>query len=61
MDQPPETTKWTIRGERIVDDTRRLRLSVASVLMMWRHRWIFDRRAWELPGGYLDPRGARDH
>lgn len=25
-----------------------------SVLMMWRHRWIFDRWVWELPGGYVD-------
>lgn len=24
------------------------------ILMMWRHRWIFDRWVWELPGGYLD-------
>ncbi|MFB9924239.1 NUDIX domain-containing protein [Amycolatopsis halotolerans] len=85
-DRPPEATKWTIHGERLVDDTRRLRLSVASVelpdgvtfeqyvlrmpkaammvvlddpgtsvLMMWRHRWIFDRWVWELPGGYVDP------
>ncbi|SFQ02006.1 NUDIX domain-containing protein [Amycolatopsis rubida] len=85
-DRPPEATKWTIHGERVVDDTRRLRLSVASVelpdgvtfeqyvvrmpkaammvvlddsgrsvLMLWRHRWIFDRWVWELPGGYVDP------
>lgn len=85
-DQPAETTKWTIHGERLVDDSRRLRLSVASVelpdgvtfeqyvmrmpkvammvvlddpgtsvLMMWRHRWIFDRWVWELPGGYVNP------
>jgi 8-oxo-dGTP pyrophosphatase MutT (NUDIX family) len=26
-----EPTRWTIHGERVVDDTRRLRLSVASV------------------------------
>lgn len=83
---PPESTKWTIHGERLIDDTRRLRLTVASVelpdgvtfeqyvmrspkaammvvlddtqenvLMMWRHRWIFDRWVWELPGGYVDP------
>lgn len=26
-----ELTRWTIHGERVVDDTRRLRLSVASV------------------------------
>jgi 8-oxo-dGTP pyrophosphatase MutT (NUDIX family) len=26
-----ELTRWTIHGERLVDDTRRLRLSVASV------------------------------
>jgi 8-oxo-dGDP phosphatase len=25
------------------------------VLMMYRHRFIFDRWVWELPGGYLDP------
>ena len=24
------------------------------VLMMWRHRFIIDRWAWELPGGYVD-------
>ncbi|GAA3546477.1 NUDIX hydrolase [Amycolatopsis ultiminotia] len=85
-DPPSEQTRWTIHGERSVDDTRRLRLSIASVelpdgvkfeqyvmrspkaammvvlddalenvLMMWRHRWIFDRWVWELPGGYVDP------
>lgn len=27
----PEASKWTIHGERVVDDTRRMRLSVASV------------------------------
>ncbi|GAA3988944.1 NUDIX hydrolase [Allokutzneria multivorans] len=27
----PELTRWTIHGERVVDDTRRLRLSIASV------------------------------
>ncbi|HEV2783868.1 MAG TPA: NUDIX hydrolase [Actinophytocola sp.] len=26
-----EVTRWTIHGERLVDDTRRLRLSIASV------------------------------
>ncbi|WP_033293133.1 NUDIX domain-containing protein [Amycolatopsis jejuensis] len=83
---PSEQTRWTIHGERLIDDTRRLRLSIASVelpdgvkfeqyvmrspkaammvvlddalenvLMMWRHRWIFDRWVWELPGGYVDP------
>lgn len=26
-----EATRWTIHGERVVDDTRRLRLSIASV------------------------------
>ncbi|MCE7002503.1 NUDIX hydrolase [Kibdelosporangium philippinense] len=26
-----ELTRWTIHGERVVDDTRRLRLSIASV------------------------------
>lgn len=26
-----EATRWTIHGERVIDDTRRLRLSVASV------------------------------
>jgi 8-oxo-dGTP pyrophosphatase MutT (NUDIX family) len=79
-----ELTRWTIHGERLIDDTRRLRLSIASVelpdgvefeqyvlripraalmvvlddqrrvLMMWRHRFIIDRWAWELPGGYVD-------
>ncbi len=76
-------TQWIIHGERLVDDTRRARVSIAEVelpdgvtfeqwvlrmpaaamvvvvrhrqiLMMWRHRWIFDRWVWELPGGYLD-------
>jgi 8-oxo-dGTP pyrophosphatase MutT (NUDIX family) len=27
----PEPTRWTIHGERLVDDTRRLRLSIARV------------------------------
>jgi 8-oxo-dGDP phosphatase len=31
MDQGHEPTRWTIHGERVVDDTRRLRLSIASV------------------------------
>ena len=26
-----EATRWTIHGERVVDDSRRLRLSIASV------------------------------
>ncbi|MGH3901018.1 MAG: NUDIX domain-containing protein, partial [Pseudonocardiaceae bacterium] len=30
-DSRPEPTRWTIHGERLVDDTRRLRLSVAQV------------------------------
>lgn len=76
-------TVWKIRGERLIDDTRRARVSIAdvelpdgvtfeqwvlrlpraamvvvvrddAVLLMWRHRWIFDRWVWELPGGYLD-------
>jgi 8-oxo-dGTP pyrophosphatase MutT (NUDIX family) len=79
-----EPTQWHIHSERIVDDTRQVRLSIASVelpdgvafeqyvlrlpraattvvldesdrvLMMWRHRFIFDRWVWELPGGYVD-------
>ncbi|WP_328525755.1 NUDIX hydrolase [Kribbella sp. NBC_00359] len=80
-----ESTLWKIHGERLIDDTRRLRLTIASVelpdgvrfeqyvlrmpkaammvvlndahdhvLMMWRHRFIIDRWAWELPGGYVD-------
>lgn len=28
---PQEPTRWTIRGERLIDDTRRLRLSIAEV------------------------------
>lgn len=28
---PSELTRWTIQGERLVDDTRRLKLSIASV------------------------------
>jgi 8-oxo-dGDP phosphatase len=31
MDLGSEQTRWTIHGERMVDDTRRLRLSIASV------------------------------
>lgn len=31
MDHGQEPTRWTIHGERVVDDTRRLRLSIASV------------------------------
>ncbi|MEV4759437.1 NUDIX hydrolase [Micromonospora sp. NPDC049559] len=76
--------RWTIHGERVVDDTRRARLSIADVelpdgirfeqyvirapraamvavlddrqrlLLMRRHRFVFDRWGWELPGGYLD-------
>ncbi|MGH3777941.1 MAG: NUDIX hydrolase [Pseudonocardiaceae bacterium] len=69
-----------------MDDTRRLRLSIAlvelpdgvhfeqyvlrmpktamtvlldaarkQVLMIWRHRFVFDCWTWELPGGYVDP------
>lgn len=30
-ERPGEPTRWTIHGERVVDDTRRLRLSIASV------------------------------
>ncbi|TCO38145.1 8-oxo-dGTP pyrophosphatase MutT (NUDIX family) [Kribbella antiqua] len=79
-------TLWKIHGERVVDDTRRLPLSIASVelpdgvrfeqyvlrmpkaamvvvlddrcesvLMIWRHRFVIDRWAFELPGGYVDP------
>ncbi|MFF4894300.1 NUDIX hydrolase [Micromonospora chersina] len=79
-----ELTRWTIHGERVVDDTRRAQLSIASVelpdgvrfeqyviraprsamvavlddrqrlLLMRRHRFVFDRWVWELPGGYVD-------
>ena len=28
---PREPTRWTIHGERVIDDTRRLRLSIAQV------------------------------
>jgi 8-oxo-dGTP pyrophosphatase MutT (NUDIX family) len=81
---PSEPVQWTIHGEREIDATRRLRLSIAEVelpdgvrfeqyvlripaaamavvvddrlrvLMLRRHRFILDRRVWELPGGYLD-------
>jgi 8-oxo-dGTP pyrophosphatase MutT (NUDIX family) len=30
-EKPAELTRWTIHGERLVDDTRRLRLSIASI------------------------------
>ncbi|MET8350410.1 MULTISPECIES: NUDIX hydrolase [unclassified Micromonospora] len=83
-EQPTELTRWTIHGERSVDDTRRARLSIADVelpdggrfeqyviraprsamvavlddrerlLLMRRHRFVFDRWVWELPGGYVD-------
>ncbi|TDC33600.1 NUDIX hydrolase [Micromonospora sp. 15K316] len=83
-----ESTRWTIHGERVVDDTRRSRLSIAEVelpdgvrfeqyviraprsamvavlddrkrlLMMRRHRFVFDRWVWELPGGYVDDQEA---
>lgn len=83
-EQPTELTRWTIHGERVVDDTRRARLSIAEVelpdgvrfeqyviraprsamvavldqrqrlLLMRRHRFVFDRWVWELPGGYVD-------
>lgn len=84
MEEPTELTRWTIHGERMVDDTRRARLSIAEVelpdgvrfeqyvirsprcamvavlddrerlLLMRRHRFVFDRWVWELPGGYVD-------
>jgi 8-oxo-dGTP pyrophosphatase MutT (NUDIX family) len=31
MDQGQEPTRWTIHGEQVVDDTRRLKLSIVSV------------------------------
>ncbi len=31
QDGRPEPTRWTIHGERVVDDTRRLRLSIVQV------------------------------
>ncbi|MFI2711225.1 NUDIX hydrolase [Micromonospora sp. NPDC018662] len=82
--QATELTRWTIHSERVVDDTRRARLSIAEVelpdgvrfeqyviraprsamvallddqerlLLMRRHRFVFDRWVWELPGGYVD-------
>ena len=85
-DGRPDPTRWIVHGERLVDDTRRLRLSIAQVelpdgvrfeqyvlrmpkaamtvllddagervLMIWRHRFVPDCWAWELPGGYVDP------
>lgn len=83
-EQATELTRWTIHGERVVDDSRRARLSIAEVelpdgvrfeqyviraprsamvavldeqdrlLLMRRHRLVFDRWVWELPGGYVD-------
>ena len=74
---------WHVE-ERLVDDSRRARVSIAAVqlpdgnrfeqwvhrvpsaaivavlndadelLMLRRHRFIFARWVWELPGGYLD-------
>ena len=50
-EQATELTRWTIHGERIVDDSRRARLSIAEV---------------ELPDGgqvraVRDPRAAFGH
>jgi 8-oxo-dGTP pyrophosphatase MutT (NUDIX family) len=83
-EQVTESTRWTIHGERVVDGSRRARLSVADVqlpdgvrfeqyviraprsamvavldeqerlLLIRRHRFVFDRWVWELPGGYVD-------
>jgi 8-oxo-dGTP pyrophosphatase MutT (NUDIX family) len=83
-EQTTELTRWTIHSERMVDDSRRARLSIAEVelpdgvrfeqyviraprsamvavlddrehlLLMRRHRFVFDRWVWELPGGYVD-------
>ncbi|MET8121307.1 NUDIX hydrolase [Micromonospora sp. NPDC005189] len=83
-EHPAELTRWTIHGERVVDETRRARLSIADLelpdgvrfeqyviraprsamvavldererlLLMRRHRFVFDRWVWELPGGYVD-------
>ncbi|MGW4502602.1 NUDIX hydrolase [Micromonospora sp. NPDC004336] len=83
-EQVNESTRWTIHGERVVDGSRRARLSIADVelpdgvrfeqyviraprsamvavldeqerlLLMRRHRFVFDRWVWELPGGYVD-------
>jgi ADP-ribose pyrophosphatase len=83
-EQTTELTRWTIHGERMVDNSRRTRLSIANVelpdgvrfeqyviraprsamvavldeqerlLLMRRHRFVFDRWVWELPGGYVD-------
>ncbi|MET8039869.1 NUDIX hydrolase [Micromonospora sp. NPDC005215] len=83
-EQATEPTRWTIHGERVVDGSRRARLSIADVelpdgarfeqyviraprsamvavlddqerlLLMRRHRFVFDRWVWELPGGYVD-------
>ncbi|MEH1058396.1 NUDIX hydrolase [Micromonospora sp. CPCC 206171] len=85
-EQATELTRWTIHGERVVDDARRARLSIAEVelpdgvrfeqyviraprsamvavlderqrlLVIRRHRFVFDRWVWELPGGYVDDR-----
>jgi len=33
----------------VLDESR------SHVLLVWRHRFIIDRRVWELPGGYADP------
>lgn len=85
-EETAELTRWTVHGERIVDDSRRARLSVAEVelpdgvrfeqyviraplsamvavlddrqrlLLIRRHRFVFDQWVWELPGGYVDDR-----
>ena len=83
-DPGPGRSRRTVHSERLVDETRHVRLGVADVtlpdggrftqyvmrlpraalavvlngrdevLMMWRHRFVLDRWAWELPGGYVD-------
>ena len=27
---------------------------LGQMLLLWRHRFIIDRRRWEMPGGYVD-------
>jgi 8-oxo-dGTP pyrophosphatase MutT (NUDIX family) len=63
-----ERSRWIVHGERLVYDNRWIRLGLVDVeipdgerfdqdrvLLMWRHRFLFDRWGWELPGGLIDP------
>ncbi len=56
-DGRPDPTRWTIHGERLMDDTRRLRLSVAQVELPDGVR--FDRLGTGQPPGAQHGDGAQ--